>query len=937
MRVSVPISRNQIIKNARKFSKDWKDEVSEKAESQTFWNEFFAVFGISRRQVGIFEAKLTKLNGNRGFIDVFWPGKLVCEQKSRGQDLEKAFQQAIEYLEATAKVDPAQLPRYVIVCDFEFLRLYDLETQEHTQILVAELASHVHLFGFLHDQISEIKKAEVAANIEAAEKMGKLHDQLKAVGYDGHALEVMLIRLLFCLFAEDTGIFAKYQFTNFIQRKTKADGSDLAPQIAMLFYVLNQPEQQRLKNLDQDLADFAYINGQLFAEPLPPASFDDEMRSILLEACEMDWSKISPEIFGALFQSVMDAEQRRSLGAHYTSEDNILKVISSLFMDDLRTEFDDIRKKGRGKARIVALDAFHQKLSNLDFLDPACGCGNFLIVAYRELRLLELDVIEEIYKKDQLLDVSTIVRCNVSQFHGIEIEDFPSQIARVAMWLVDHQMNMLVSEHYGTHFARIPLKSVADIQNANALKILWATVDYIFGNPPFIGHQWRTKEQQADLDKVFPKGGKFGKVDFVGAWFVKAARIMSEHPHIKTAFVSTNSITQGEQVGVLWGWIFEQGLQINFAHRTFQWQSAAKGKAAVHCVIIGFSTQSDVKKYLFEYDDIQGVPTKLEAKQINQYLSDASSIILPSRSKPRFNMPSMTQGNKPVDAGNLILNSEEKNYFLNTYPILQQYIKSYIGGNELINNIERYCFWFADASPSDLKQIVGIPEIKQRIENIKQLRLKSPTASVQEFASSPLLFTQNRQPKGNFLAIPEVSSERRDYIPIGFMDSHTVPSNKIYMIPNVGLYEFGILTSHMHMAWMRTVCGRLESRYSYSPNIYHLFPWLENISAPDKKKIEDLAQKILDVRAEEFAKDVTTSLAMLYDPDIMPMNLRKAHKALDKAVDTAYGQPKFSNEAERVAFLFGLYEQYVEVEKQEQEGRLTKSKKTKVKTEMVTT
>lgn len=334
------ISRNQIIKNARKFSKDWKDEVSEKAESQTFWNEFFAVFGISRRQVGIFEAKLTKLNGHRGFIDVFWPGKLVCEQKSRGQDLEKAFHQAIGYLEATAKVDPAQLPRYVIVCDFEFLRLCDLETQEHTQIPVAELADHVHLFGFLHDQITEIKQAEEAANIEAAEKMGKLHDQLKAIGYDGHALEVMLIRLLFCLFAEDTGIFAKYQFTNFIQRKTKADGSDLAPQIAMLFHVLNQPEQQRLKNLDQDLADFAYINGQLFAEPLPPASFDDEMRNLLLDACEMDWSKISPEIFGALFQSVMDAEQRRSLGAHYTSEENILKVISSLFMDDLRAEFE---------------------------------------------------------------------------------------------------------------------------------------------------------------------------------------------------------------------------------------------------------------------------------------------------------------------------------------------------------------------------------------------------------------------------------------------------------------------------------------------------------------------------------------------------------------------------------------------------------------------
>lgn len=917
MRVSVSISRNQVIKNARKFSKDWKDEVSEKAESQTFWNEFFAVFGINRRQVGIFEAKLTKLNGHRGFIDVFWPGKLVCEQKSRGQDLEKAFHQALEYLEATAKVDPDQLPRYVIVCDFEFLRLYDLETQAQTQIVVADLADHIHLFSFLHDQITEIKQAEEAANIEAAEKMGKLHDQLKAIGYDGHALEVMLIRLLFCLFAEDTGIFAKYQFTNFIQRKTKADGSDLAPQISMLFHVLNQPEPQRLKNLDQDLADFAYINGQLFAEPLPPASFDSEMRNLLLEACEMDWSKISPEIFGALFQSVMDVEQRRSLGAHYTSEENILKVISSLFMDELRGEFEDLRKKGKGKARTAALDTFHEKLANLDFLDPACGCGNFLIVAYRELRLLELDVIEEIYTKGQLLDVSTIVRCNVSQFHGIEIEDFPSQIARVAMWLVDHQMNMLVSEHYGTHFARIPLKSVADIQNADALSILWPVVDYIFGNPPFVGHSYRSSEQVKVFNAVVPNNGRFGKVDFVGAWFVKATKIMSVHTYIKTAFVSTNSICQGEQAGILWGWIFDHDLSINFAHRTFQWQNAAKGKAAVHCVIVGFSVNNNLPKYLFEYSDIQGSPNKSEVSNINQYLLNAPTIILPSRSKPRFNMSIMTQGSKPVDGGNLILNNIEKEYFCKTYPLLEKFIKKYIGGDQFINKIDRYCFWFADATPSELKQVLLISEIRKRADEIKKLRLKSPTISVQECSKTPLLFTQNRQPKGNFLAVPEVSSERREYIPIGFMDSGTIPSNKIYLVSDIGLYEFGVLTSEMHMGWMRTVCGRLESRYSYSPNIYHTFPWLKEVSMLHKKKIETLAELILKIRKEELEKDPNISLATLYDPDTMPVNLRKAHKDLDKAVDAAYSRKNFKNEAERVAFLFELYKKYTEIEKSE--------------------
>lgn len=922
MRVSVSISRNQIIKNARKFSKDWKDEVSEKAESQTFWNEFFAVFGISRRQVGIFEAKLTKLNGNRGFIDVFWPGKLVCEQKSRGQDLEKAFHQAIGYLEATAKVDPAQLPRYVIVCDFEFLRLCDLETQEHTQIPVAELADHIHLFGFLHDQITKIKQAEEAANIEAAEKMGKLHDQLKAVGYDGHALEVMLIRLLFCLFAEDTGIFAKYQFTNFIEHKTKADGSDLAPQIAMLFYVLNQPEQQRLKNLDQDLADFAYINGQLFAEPLPPASFDDEMRNLLLEACEMDWSKISPEIFGALFQSVMDAEQRRSLGAHYTSEENILKVLSSLFMDDLRAEFEELRRKGRGKAKTAALDTFHEKLANLDFLDPACGCGNFLIVAYRELRLLELDVIEEIHAKGQLLDVSTIVRCNVSQFHGIEIEDFPSQIARVAMWLIDHQMNMLVSEHYGTHFARIPLRSVADIQNADALSILWPTVDYIFGNPPFVGAKWMNAEQRQSFSKIAKDIPNSGILDFVSAWHIKATKYMKEHSHVETAFVSTNSITQGEQVAALWNWVFAQNIHINFAHRTFHWQSAAKGKAAVHCVIIGFSNKTHNPKYIFDYDNGKGIPNKLEAKNINGYLVDAPSLAILSRSKPISDVPVMVSGNKPIDGGFYFFDSIEKQQFIAQEPLAEKYFKRWLGGEEFINNTIRYFLHLENVLPNDLKKM---PQALQLVEKVKQYRKTSSSVPTQKLADFPTKFHTSFQSESNYLAMAEVSSERRFYIPIAFLDNSVLCSNKLRLVANADLFHFGVLTSVMHMAWMRTVTGRLKSDYQYSVKIvYNNFPWPLNITDKQKKTIEDAAQAVLDART----KYPDNSLADLYDPLLTPIDLLKAHQTLDKAVDAAYSRKKFNSETERVAFLFELYEQYIEAEKAEQEKNV-KTKKPK--------
>lgn len=920
MRVSVSISRNQVIKNARKFSKDWKDEVSEKAESQTFWNEFFAVFGINRRQVGIFEAKLTKLNGHRGFIDVFWPGKLVCEQKSRGQDLEKAFHQALEYLEATAKVDPDQLPRYVIVCDFEFLRLYDLETQAQTQIVVADLADHIHLFSFLHDQITEIKQAEEAANIEAAEKMGKLHDQLKAIGYDGHALEVMLIRLLFCLFAEDTGIFAKYQFTNFIQRKTKADGSDLAPQISMLFHVLNQPEPQRLKNLDQDLADFAYINGQLFAEPLPPASFDSEMRNLLLEACEMDWSKISPEIFGALFQSVMDVEQRRSLGAHYTSEENILKVISSLFMDELRGEFEDLRKKGKGKARTAALDTFHEKLANLDFLDPACGCGNFLIVAYRELRLLELDVIEEIYAKGQLLDVSTIVRCNVSQFHGIEIEDFPSQIARVAMWLVDHQMNMLVSEHYGTHFARIPLKTVANIQNANALEVLWPTVDYVFGNPPFIGHSNRSVDQIVSFNAVVPTGGRFGKVDFVGAWFVKATELIIKNKFLKVAFVSTNSITQGEQASVLWEWIFNQGVEIDFAHRTFTWQNSARGKASVHCVIVGFSFKNDKPKFIFDYENSKGnIPIKYDVKRINQYLADAPLFIIPSRSKNPKNLPKMIQGSKPVDGGYLILSEEESTSIVTKYPSLKKYVKPFMGSREAINRGIRYCLWFADITTLELAEVSKIAEIKERLNCIKSLRLASPTAEFREYAQYPYLFVQNRQPDQDYLLFPRVSSERRKYLPISYFSKDIILSDTAYGLVGSNYYHLGILLSTMHNVWMRLLCGRLKSDYRYTPNIYQTFPWLKDPSKNILENISDAAKKILEVREEELSRDKRITLATLYDPDLMPKKLQHAHNALDKIVDASYRNKKFTNEAERIAFLFELYEQNVELEKKEQD------------------
>lgn len=903
------ISRNQIQKNARKFSKSWQDISSEKAESQTFWNEFFDVFGVNRRLVGIFEAKVTKASGHQGFIDVFWPGKLLCEQKSRGQDLDKAFSQAVAYLEATAKVDVSQLPRYVIVCDFEYLRLYDLENQgrdqeSYTQILVADLADNIHLFNFIHDQVTQIRKADEAANIEAAERMGKLHDQLKAIGYTGHALEVILIRLLFCMFAEDSGIFAKYQFREFIEQKTKPDGSDLAAQLNQLFHVLNQPYEQRLKNLDKDLADFVYINGQLFAEFLPPASFDEDMRLLMLEACATDWTKISPEIFGALFQSVMNPAERRALGAHYTSEDNILKVINSLFMDELRAEFHDIQKTGRGKARTAALDSFHDKLSNLDFLDPACGCGNFLIVAYRELRLLELDVIETLYKKDQLLDVSTIVRCNIGQFHGIEIDEFPVQIARVAMWLVDHQMNMLVSQHYGTNFARIPLKIAADIQHANALEAYWPAVDYIFGNPPFHGKNEQTKAEKDGLLKTF-NTSKANNLDFVSAWYEKSSQIMEENPHIKTAFVSTNSICQGEQVPLLWETILHSRNQvINFAHQTFQWKNAASNVAAVHCVIIGFSRYGSSERTLFTYEEIKGIATSQKVENINPYLIAADNIFIESRQKAISECNPIMFGSMPNDGkNNLLLDKVSYDELISKEPVSKKYIRKFLGAREFLYNIDRWCLWLVDLKPEDLK---AMPLVKARIEAVKNFRLASARQATKKLAEQPRLFGEIRQSSSTYLLVPRHSKEGRKYIPLGFFGPEVICGDANLMVQNATLYDFGILTSLMHNSWVRIVCGRIKSDYRYSASIvYNNFPWPVNPTDKQKSAIEAAAQAVLNARA----KYPDSSLADLYDPLLMPADLLKAHKAVDKAVDAAYGRTKFATEAERVAFLFELYEQ----------------------------
>jgi hypothetical protein len=733
--------------------------------------------------------------------------------------------------------------------------------------------------------------------------MGKLHDRLEEIGYTGHPLEVYLVRILFLLFAEDTTIFNKQQFQEYLEQRTAEDGSDLASKLQELFQVLNTPKENRFKNLDEQLADFPYVNGKLFEENLPTASFDTKMRQALLDCCYIDWSKISPAIFGSMFQSVMNPKERRNLGAHYTSETNILKLIKPLFLDDLWKEFESI-KDNKNK-----LPEFHKKLSTLKFLDPACGCGNFLVITYRELRLLELEILRASNKTGQrVFDVREIIYLDVDMMCGIEYEEFPARIAEVAMWLIDHQMNMQISNEFGQYFVRLPLKKAAKIVHGDALETDWENVvskndlSFILGNPPFIGSRIMNKVQKESLIKVFDNAKNTGDLDYVTAWYIKAARYI-QNTKIKTAFVSTNSIVQGLQTSLLWGQMLNKyKIKIHFAHRTFKWNNEAKGNAAVYCVIVGFANYDTNEKRIFEYEDIKGEAHEIKAKNINPYLVDAKDILVERSQKAISNIPEMCFGNMPADGGELLFTKEEKNEFLAKEPNAEKYFRKFIGAEEFINNKERWCLWLQDINPTELK---SLKLVLDRVQKVKAIREKS---SRPQLAQIPHLFAQITQPKGvDYIVVPSVSSERRKYIPIGFEKSNVISSNLNLIIPNGTLYHFGILTSAMHMAWVKTVCGRLESRYRYSKDIvYNNYPFPLNPTDKLIKSIETASQKVLDARLQ-FPN---SSLADLYDPLTMPPTLVKAHNELDKAVDLAYRPQAFTSEANRMVFLFELYEKY---------------------------
>ncbi|TCJ12793.1 class I SAM-dependent DNA methyltransferase [Parasulfuritortus cantonensis] len=900
----MPLSWNEIRARALAFAKEWADETSEDAEAKSFWDGFFAIYGLSRRRVASFEEPVRKSDGKGGFIDLLWKGVLLVEHKSRGKDLDRAYQQAIDYFPGLKERD---LPRYVLVSDFARFRLYDLDQGQQHEFLLGDLPRHIRLFGFIAGYQTRSFGQEDPVNAKAAEHLGRLHDQLKAAGYDGHALEVLLVRVLFCLFAEDTAIFERRQFQDYVEQRTAEDGSDLGMHLAQFFQVLDTPLEKRPKTLDEQLAAFPYVNGRLFAEALAIAACDGAMRETLLDCCAVDWSRISPAVFGSLFQSIMDRQARRAIGAHYTSETNILRLIRPLFLDALRAEFD------KAKGNKNRLFEFLKKLAGLRFLDPACGCGNFLVIAYRELRLLELDVLRHVRGQDSLsggqmhLDIFQLVQINVDQFYGIEIEEWPARIAEVALWLTDHQMNLRVSEEFGAYYVRLPLRQAPHIVHGNALALDWNDVvpaerlAYLLGNPPFVGKHYQSRAQKAELLAVFDGLRGASDLDYVACWYRKAAEYMAANPAIGAAFVSTNSITQGEQVGILWPDLYRLGVKIHFAHRTFQWQSEARGKAAVHCVIVGFGLNEAAEKWLFDYETLRSEPHAIRAANINPYLADAPDVIAVKRQRPLAAVPVMRCGNKPSDGGHLLLTAEEKDSLLSDEPGAAPWLRRFVGSEEFINGIERWCLWLDGIPPDTLRKLPGV---LARVEAVRDFRAQSSAEPTRRMADNPTRFFFVSQPAEDYILVPEVSSERRRYVPVGLMAAEVISSNKNYLIAEKNLYLLGVLQSAMHMTWMSTVGGRLKSDFQYSATlVYNTFPWPDPSDKP-RAAVEAAAQAVLDARAAFPG----ATLADLYDPLTMPPDLLKAHQRLDRAVDAAYGAKAFKSEAERVAFLFQRYQ-----------------------------
>lgn len=899
------ISQNEIRNRARAFAVEWANETSEDAEAKSFWDAFFDVFGVSRRRVASFEYNVELKDGKTGFVDVLWKGVLLAEHKSKGKNLDKAYNQAKDYFPG---LKDAELPRYIVVSDFSTIRLYDFDENTQVEFPLSELHDRIELFGFISGYEVQKYEIEEEASIKAAKLMAEFHNEIAKTGYSGHDLEVFLIRILFCLFADDTGIFPKRHFSNYIAQRTAEDGSDLGSKLLELFDVLNRDDGKRQTTLDEQLAAFPYVNGSIFSERIASISLDKNSRDTLLKCCAFDWSGISASIFGSLFQGVLEEKARRQLGAHYTSELNIMKVIEPLFLDELYNEFDTAKKSPK------KLDEFHEKIASLKFLDPACGCGNFLVTSYKELRRLETQIL--LKKRKHSVQTLTafgaekLSLLHINQFYGIEIEEFPALVARTAMYLADHQANQELSKEFGLSYARIPLEEPATIVQANALSVDWETIvpknelSYIFGNPPFYGARLMTKEQKSDIVALFPKKLKgVGNLDLVTGWYQKAAAYI-RGTRIKCAFVSTNSICQGEQVAILWKYLSESfGIYRHFAHQTFRWSNDAPGVAAVYCVIIGFAVFDTKQKYLYTYETVKSEPREKEVGHINAYLTEGPEIFITPRSKPISTAPEIVYGNMPNDGGNFLFSLEEKNDFISREPNSEKFFREIMSAHEFLNGEKRFCLWLVDADPTELK---SLPLVMERIENVRNTRLSSTREATRESAKTPTLFGYIKQPKTNYILIPRHSTEDRDYIPFDLCGPEKIVSDSCLAVKDASIYDFGILTSKMHNSWIKTVCGRIKSDIRYSNTlVYNNFPWPQaGLSEDIKNKISESAQNILDVR-HEFPN---ASLADLYDPRTMPPKLQKVHATLDAVVDRAYQYHDTNIDTDRVAFLFKLYE-----------------------------
>lgn len=913
------MTENQKKAAAKEFAEYWKDKGYEKGESQKFWLSLLGnVLGVEKPDQFIFFENQVKID-HTSFIDGIIPSThVLIEQKSIDKDLKKPikqsngelltpFQQAKKY---SAELPYSQRPRWIIVCNFKEFHIYDMEkpTGEPESILLKDLPKEYYRLQFIAKEKDELLKKEEQVSVKAGELVGILYDALlkqyeKKDEDELKSLNELCVRIIFCLYAEDSGLFDnKRSFHDYIQ---SFSAKDLRRALIDLFKVLDTKIEERDRYLDDDLAKFPYVNGGLFANEdiiIPPLT--DEIKNIILHNAseDFDWSEISPTIFGAVFESTLNPETRRKGGMHYTSIENIHKVIDPLFLDDLHDEFEKIKELKQLKTRNARLDEFQTKIASLNFLDPACGSGNFLTETYISLRKLENEIIKLKLGDGVITFFDDVIKVSIGQFYGIEINDFAVTVAKAALWIAENQMLQKTIEIVHRNIDFLPLKSYANIIEGNALRMDWQTVcpkeklNYIMGNPPFIGARLMSEDQKDDVLTIFgSKWKNVGNLDYVSCWYKKAVDLM-KGTNVRAALVSTNSVSQGESVATLWKPLFAEGVHIDFAHRTFRWDSEASIKAHVHCVIIGFSfAPFDKIKVIYSAE------RPLVVENINAYLIDADNIFVESRTNPLCDIPKIGIGNKPIDGGFYLFTKEEKDEFIKKEPQAEKWFRPWIGSHEFINRYFRYCLWLGECSPNELRKM---PECLKRAQAVRDYRLSSPSAGTVKLADTPTRFHVENMPKGNYIVVPEVSSERRKYIPIGFLDPYVLSSNLVKVIPNAEIYHFGVLTSNVHMAWVRTVCGRLKSDYRYSKDIvYNNFPWPTPVDE-QKAKIEKTAQAILDARA--LYPDC--SLADLYDELTMPIELRKAHQANDKAVMQAYGFSIKMTESECVAELMKMYQ-----------------------------